>query len=98
MAINLIKTQIGRLRILAFSEDVSYLLLFAVTMPLKYIMGMGGPNMVVGMIHGFLFIAYIAAVIKIKFDHNWSYKKTFLALLASVIPFGTFWADWKLFR
>ena len=98
MAINLIKTQIGRLRILAFSEGVSYLLLFAVTMPLKYMMGMGEPNMVVGMIHGFLFIGYIFAVIKIKSDQNWSNRKTFLALLASVIPFGTFWADWKLFR
>ncbi|HIF57316.1 MAG TPA: DUF3817 domain-containing protein [Gemmatimonadetes bacterium] len=39
-----------------------------------------------------------ADVIQIKFDQNWTYKKTFLALLAGLIPFGTFWADWKLFR
>ena len=45
-----------------------------------------------------VFIAYVIAVIQIKIDQNWTYKKTFLALLAALIPFGTFWADWKLFR
>ena len=94
----LLKTQIGRLRILAFSEGVSFLLLLFVTMPLKYLHGIREPNLVIGIFHGILFIVYCAAVILIKFDDNWAYKKTFLALLASVIPFGTFWADWKLFR
>ena len=95
---NLFKTQIGRLRILAYSEGVSFLLLLMITMPMKYIMGLRGPNMFIGLIHGLLFIAYVIAVIQIKFDQNWTYKKTFLALLAAVIPFGTFWADFKLFR
>ena len=98
MTIDLFKTQIGRLRILAYSEGISFLLLLMVTMPLKYIMGLKGPNMFIGLIHGLLFIAYVIAVIQIKFDLNWTYKKTFLALLAAFIPFGTFWADWKLFR
>ena len=95
---DLFKTQIGRLRILAYSEGVSFLLLLMITMPMKYIMGLRGPNMFIGLIHGLLFIAYVIAVIQIKFDQNWTYKKTFLALLAAVIPFGTFWADFKLFR
>ena len=95
---NLFKTQIGRLRILAYSEGVSFLLLLMVTVPLKYIMGLKGPNMFIGLIHGLLFIAYVIAVVQIKFDQNWTYKKTFLALLAAVIPLGTFWADFKLFR
>jgi hypothetical protein len=31
--------------------------------------------------------------------HGWlSFRKTALALVASVVPFGTFWADVKLFR
>ena len=95
---DLFKTQIGRLRILAYSEGVSFLLLLMVTVPLKYIMGLREPNIIIGLLHGFLFIAYVVAVIQIKFDQNWTYKKTFLALLAALIPFGTFWADWKLFR
>ena len=95
---DLFKTQIGRLRILAYSEGVSFLLLLMVTVPLKYILGLREPNIFIGFLHGFLFIAYVVAVIQIKFDQNWTYKKTFLALLAALIPFGTFWADWKLFR
>ena len=95
---DLFKTQIGRLRILAYSEGISFLLLLMVTMPLKYIMGLRNPNIIIGLIHWLLFIAYVVAVIQIKFDQNWTYKKTFLALLAALIPFGTFWADWKLFR
>ena len=94
----LIKTQLGRLRLLAFIEGVSFLLILFVTMPLKYGFQMGEPNKIVGMAHGVLFILYVVAVIQISMDEQWLKKKTFLALLASVIPFGTFWADKKLFR
>jgi integral membrane protein len=41
---------------------------------------------------------YVVGVIYMKFDQKWGIKITFLALLASIIPFGTFWADKKLFR
>lgn len=96
--IDLFKTQIGRLRILAFVEGVSFLVILFVTMPLKYIYAMPQPNKVFGMVHGLLFVLYVFAVIQIKIEQNWNGKKTFLALLASVIPFGTFWADKKLFQ
>jgi hypothetical protein len=33
-----------------------------------------------------------------KIEHNWPSRKFWLALLASIVPFGTFWADAKLFR
>ena len=95
---NLLSTQLGRLRILAFVEGVSFLILLFVTMPLKYGFGMPGPNKVFGMVHGLLFVLYVLVVIKAKIEWNWSLKKTGLALLASIIPFGTFWADVKLFR
>jgi len=94
----MLKTQIGRLRILAFSEGLSFLILLFVTMPLKYLLEIRTPNVVIGMIHGILFMAYVVAVVQIKMDERWDNKKTFLALLASVIPCGTFWADRKLFR
>ena len=93
----LTKTALGQLRILGFLEGCSYLL-FAVTMPLKYMMEMPGPNMVVGLIHGGLFIAYVSWVIYVANEHKWTLIKTFWALLASIIPFGTFIADKKLFR
>ena len=96
--LELFKSPIGRLRILAFAEGISFLLILFVSMPLKYIYGMKEPNKIIGMIHGVLFIAYVVMVLFIRLEENWNNKKTFLALLASVLPFGTFWADWKLFR
>ncbi|MCU0354732.1 MAG: DUF3817 domain-containing protein [Cytophagales bacterium] len=96
--IDLLKTQIGRLRILAFVEGVSFLVILFVTMPLKYAFQMPQPNKVFGMAHGLLFVLYVFAVIQVRIEQNWSFKKTGLALLASIIPFGTFWADAKLFR
>lgn len=95
---NLLKTEIGRLRIIAFVEGTSFLLILFVTMPLKYLMDMPEPNKVVGMLHGVLFILYILAVVQGKYSFNWDGKTTFWALLASVIPFGTFWADAKYFK
>lgn len=95
---NLLRTQMGRLRLLAFVEGVSFLILLFVTMPLKYAFDMPGPNKVFGMVHGLLFVLYVLAVIQAKIERDWTIKKTLLALVASVIPFGTFWADVKLFR
>jgi integral membrane protein len=92
-----IKTLLGHLRFLAIAEGISFLL-FALTMPLKYVWGITGPNMLVGMIHGFLFIAYIAWVIANSVDRSWTLKTTFWASLASLIPGGTFIVDKHLFK
>lgn len=56
------------------------------------------PNLVIGMAHGILFIAYCAWVILVMRQQQWTVVKTFLALLAAFLPFGTFVADRKLFR
>jgi integral membrane protein len=96
--INLLKTQLGRLRVLAFVEGISFLIILFITMPLKYVWAMPEPNKVFGMAHGLLFVLYVFAVIQIKFEQHWSNRKMMFALLASIVPFGTFWADKKLFR
>lgn len=93
----LLQTWIGKLRIIAFIEGCSYLL-FAITMPLKYLCHIKGPNKVIGMAHGFLFVLYILLVIKVALKDKWPIIKTCWAFLASIIPFGTFYADKKLFR
>ncbi|SOE22966.1 integral membrane protein [Spirosomataceae bacterium TFI 002] len=84
------------LRIIGFAEGCSYLL-FAVTMPLKYVYDMPKPNYFVGSAHGFLFLAYIALVLIVSYKMKWKLITTFWALLASLIPFGTFVADKKIF-
>ena len=94
----LLKTSLGRLRILAFVEGVSFLLILFVTMPLKYLFDQPEPNKVIGMGHGVLFIAYCLLVLVVGINRGWSWKVIGLSLLASIIPFGTFWADKKYFR
>ncbi|SEP78825.1 DUF3817 domain-containing protein [Neolewinella agarilytica] len=94
----LLKTSLGRLRILAFVEGVSFLLILFVTMPLKYLLDQPEPNKVIGMGHGVLFIAYCLLVLVVGINRDWSWKVIGLSLLASIIPFGTFWADKKYFR
>jgi len=88
---------IYNLRILAILEGISYLLL-GVTMPLKYMLDMPQPNYYVGMAHGILFIAYCGLVLFIAIKRNWKLQLTLLSLAASLIPCGTFYADWKWFR
>lgn len=94
---DLLKTELGRLRIIAFVEGLSFLVILFITMPLKYIFDYPEPTRYVGMTHGVLFVLYVLAVIKAKFSFNWSWKNLGLALFASIIPFGTFWADKKIF-
>jgi len=97
MVKNLLKTPVGRLRIVAFLEGCSYLLL-GLTMILKYNYGMPQPNYVVGLAHGILFVLYVVLVLQVSFIHRWNLLKMFWAFVASLSPFGTFYADKALFR
>lgn len=96
--INLFSTVLGRLRVVAFLEGISFLVLLGIAMPLKYMASNPEPVRVVGMLHGVLFIAYVLLLIQTKFEYNWKLGKTTLAFVASLLPFGTFYADKKLFR
>ncbi len=96
--IELLKTSLGRLRIIGFAEGISYLLLLGIAMPLKYMYNLPEAVRIVGMIHGLLFVLYVLYVIMVTVELGWTFGKMVLALIASLIPFGTFWADIKLFR
>ena len=97
MVNQLLKTALGRLRIVAFIEGCSFLLL-GFTMILKYKFSMLQPNYVVGLAHGILFVLYIVLLLQVSFLHRWSILKMLMAFIASLIPFGTFYADKVLFR
>ena len=83
-------------RKVAILEGVSYLLL-GITMYLKYQMDMPKPNYIVGMAHGGLFIAYCIMLAVLFFRDNWKFMEGFWGFAASLIPFGTFVADKKIF-
>ncbi len=82
--------------LIAFFEGLSYILLLFVGVPLKYLNDDVTLVKTLGMPHGFLFMAYIAIVIVLCFDHPWFKKHFILISLASIIPFGTFIVEHKL--
>lgn len=86
------------LRLSGLLEGISYILLLAVAMPLKYYAGFPEAVKVVGMLHGVLFIWFVFSIIWAKFTLGLSIKDSFLAFVASLIPFGTFYVDQKIFR
>lgn len=95
---NLLTTTLGRLRVIGFLEGVSFLVLLGVAMPLKYFYGQPEAVRVVGMAHGVLFVAYVAAALQAWIEHDWSWKRAALVVAASLVPFGTFYADVKWMR
>lgn len=82
----------------AILEGISYLLLFALTMPLKHWAGIGGPNIYVGYAHGFLFIAYLMLAVVVWKERGWSPKTLAYLVLASLLPFGTFYMESRFLR
>lgn len=80
---------------IARGEGVSLLILLFIAMPLKYIWNNPSWVEVVGMIHGLLFIAYVALAIWIYMKLKWSIKRLGIVILASIIPFGTFYIEKK---
>lgn len=91
------KSSLGILRITGILEGFSWLALLT-TMTLKYGFEMPEPNVLVGKIHGFLFIGYVIMVFMAAMDKKWENKTTIWCLVASFLPFGTFVADYKILK
>ena len=91
-------TGLGRLRLVAILEGVSFLVLLLIAMPLKYLAGQPQAVRQVGIAHGLLFVLYVLLLIQQSIERGWSVKKVLLGFIASLVPLGTFWADKKLFQ
>jgi len=86
------------LRVVGLLEGLSYILLLFIATPVKYFMSNESYVKMLGMPHGMLFIAYIVLVVLMKEELNLKGKSFVWALLASIIPFGTFYVDHKYFK
>ena len=84
-------------KLVAILEGISYLVLFANMLIVK-------PNYPdlykillypIGMAHGVLFIAYVVLAIVLKYQQNWDFGKLGIILVASLLPFATFWVEKK---
>jgi integral membrane protein len=83
-------------RKIAWLEGVSFLVLLAIAMPLKYWAGMPAAVRIVGSVHGLLFIAYAVCAGLLVMRRQWSVARGAVAMVASVVPFGTFVFDRSL--
>ena len=87
----------NRFRKIALAEGASFLLLLLIAMPLKYMAGLPIAVMIAGSIHGALFTVFIIMTYLVKDQYNKTIGWMLKALIASVLPFGTFVMDreWK---
>jgi len=92
----MLKSTLSALRTIGNIEGISYLVLLGVAMPLKYLADMPMAVRIVGSIHGFLFVAFCWALLRVWAEHKWSIGKVVIAFLSSLVPFGTFWLDRKI--
>lgn len=91
-------TPLRWLRLIAFVEGVSFLALLFVAMPLKYLAGLPLAVRIVGSLHGVLFIAFVLVLIWVSIARAWPLRRSLLAFVSSIVPFGTFVFDASLRR
>lgn len=84
----------------AILEGISYLVLFSNMLFIK------PTNLVlyktllypIGMSHGMLFIGYIILAVFIKKSQEWDFKIFSIVLIASLLPFATFFVEKKYLK
>lgn len=83
-------------RTVSLIEGVSWLLLLFIAMPLKY--GFGRPEAVaiLGRAHGALFVAFVLSLSWLATAGTWGLSQLTRAFVASLVPFGAFWLEWRL--
>jgi integral membrane protein len=90
------KSALTRYRIAAYVVGVLLMVLVFVAMPLKYLADSPGMVAVVGMVHGFLYMVYLAVAFDLAVRSKWTLQRTLLVLLAGTIPVMTFVAERKV--
>ena len=85
-----------QLKLVGRMEGVSYLLLIAIAMPLKYLADEPLMVQLVGAAHGWLFVWFCGALFIAMTRHDMSFKDANWGLLASLLPFGTFVFEAKI--
>ncbi len=84
-------------RFIAILEGISYILLLIAT-PIKYFLHNEQYVKALGMPHGILFIIYITLAFFIQKQLDWDKKNFIIIMIASIIPFGTFYVDYKYLK
>ncbi len=94
----LLKTKIGRLRIISMIEGLSLVMLVLLGVPMKYMFASPAMVKLIGPIHGGLFLLFILMAIISAAEYGWKFKTTAIVMLSSLIPFGCFYVESKIFK
>ena len=89
---------VRNLRIIAWIEGLSYLVLLGIAMPLKYLADEPGAVRVTGMIHGVLFMLFCVALALAWQRRRWSFLRSTVIFASSLVPCATFFMDRHLAR
>jgi integral membrane protein len=89
---------IKTLRVISYLEGISYILLLFIAVPIKYYANDPSLVKLLGMPHGLLFVAFVILSLVNSKKYNWSFIKTIVVLISSIVPFGTFYVDYKYFK
>jgi integral membrane protein len=87
---SMFSTPLGRFRLVSLAEGISYLVLLAIAMPLKYLAGEPRGVQIVGGVHGALFVAFITTLAQAAHAEAWRPSRVYRAFVASMVPFGAF--------
>ncbi|MBK1442138.1 DUF3817 domain-containing protein [Parapedobacter sp. ISTM3] len=95
----LLKTQVGRLRLIGYLEGASLLILVFIAVPLKYWADVPELSRMMGPTHGALFLLFVFNTLSVGIEQKWKFSETtWKVLLACLVPFGTFYIDRKVLR
>jgi integral membrane protein len=93
-----IATALRNYRVAAWVTGIGLLVLVFVAMPLKYFLGEPRLVAVVGMLHGFLYMAYIVCTLILAERTRWRPLEAVVILLAGTIPIASFVAERQVTR
>jgi integral membrane protein len=80
--------QLRQLRVVAYTEGISYLLLLGVAMPLKYLADLPLAVRVMGSVHGALFVAFVVLLARAAWSRKWPAGRPVWMFASSLVPFG----------
>ncbi|MDP9393546.1 MAG: DUF3817 domain-containing protein [Actinomycetota bacterium] len=83
---------------MAYVTGVLLVVLLFVAMPLKYVGGDERLVGVVGVLHGWLYMVYLAVAGFLAYRLRWGVVRSALVLLAGTVPFASFVAERAVVR
>ncbi len=90
--------ELTRFRVFAWVTGVALVVLVFVAMPLKYLGDDDRLVRVVGVAHGWLYLAYLVTAFTVAYRLRWPPGRTVLLLLAGTVPFMSFVAERRVTR